>query len=95
MRIRSLAPSTLPEAFVPEIATAATAPLAARLQVAARDFTGYSPLPEPGMLELWLEGKGPPSGSGKAASARQAARPAGPPDLVRFLKRLAAGPGHH
>ena len=69
--------------------------LAARLQVAARDFTGYSPLPEPGMLELWLEGKGPPSGSGKAASARQAARPAGPPDLVRFLKRLAAGPGHH
>jgi len=42
---------------------AAAEAIAARLNAATRDFTGYTPRPEPGLVEVWLAGRG---GSGTA-----------------------------
>jgi len=46
--------------------------LATLVEAEARDFTDFSPQPETGLLEVWLAGKAPVRGSGRAAAARQA-----------------------
>ncbi len=42
--------------------------LAALFDAGARDFTGYAPSPDEGLLELWLSGEGTPSGRGRGGS---------------------------
>jgi hypothetical protein len=55
--------------FHAEDAEAATI-LASGLGGVARDFTNFTPPPNPGVIEIWIEGRGGSSGNQGSATAR-------------------------